>query len=105
MTTATIRPPMAEADLQSCIVEACAYLGLPVFHIRDSRRNMGEGFPDLCIADYRAGTVRFWELKTDRAPLRPKQQEWLAALGQCHAVDVRVIRPDGLDGVLEELAR
>lgn len=103
MTAATL--PMTEAELQSVIIDACGYLGLPVFHIRDSRRNMGEGFPDLCIADYRAGTVRFWELKTERGVVRPKQQEWLAALGACRSVDVRVIRPAWLDSVLEELGR
>jgi hypothetical protein len=105
MTSTLYRASMSEAALQDTLIDACGALGLPVFHIRDSRRNMGEGFPDLVIADWRSGIARFWELKTERGSVRPKQQEWLAMLARCHAVDVQLIRPDRLDWALEELAR
>lgn len=105
MTRNALAPLMAEAELQSAILDACGYLGLPVMHINDSRGQKATGYPDLCIADYRAETVRFWELKTERGIVSPNQQEWLAALGACHRVDVRVIRPAWLDQVLEELGR
>lgn len=103
MNATTLLPAMTEAQLQQTIIEACDVLGLPVFHIRDSRRNMGEGFPDLCIADWRAGVVRFWELKTERGRTRPRQQEWLSLLTACRDVDVQIIRPVHLDWALERL--
>lgn len=105
MPSSVLTRATTEAELQQTITDACDYLGLPWFHIRISTQNPGVGFPDLVVADWRSGIVRFWELKTERGIIRPKQQEWLAQLAVCRDVDVQVIRPVQLDWALEELAR
>ena len=95
---------MKEAQLQDTIVRACAVLQLPCFHIRDSRRNMGEGFPDLVIANWRQSVVHFWELKSEKGTIRPKQIEWMESLRGCQAVDVQLLRPVDLDDALGVLS-
>lgn len=105
MASSTMARPMSEAALQRTITDACDLLGLPWFHIRRSERNPGEGYPDLTIADWRHGVVRFWELKTMKGQLHGKQPEWLESLGACNRVDVQLVRPDRLDWALGELGR
>jgi VRR-NUC domain len=70
---------VTEAQLQKAILDLCAYLGAKCFHVYDSRRSAGSGWPDLYIVtkDHR---VLIRELKSAKGRLSPEQKEWIAAL-------------------------
>lgn len=83
---------VAEAELQSQVLELCRWLGLLVFHDNDSRRNEA-GLPDLIIVGQHG--LLFRELKTEKGRLRPAQADWLSRLSQAGA-DADVWRPSDL---------
>lgn len=85
------RMPMSELQLQAAILEEARIRRLLAFHIRDSRKNIGVGFPDLVIVG--PGGVIFRELKNARNQPTPEQMVWLGTLEQAGA-DVALWRPD-----------
>lgn len=95
---------MTEPQLQSSILDLCRHHRLLAFHIRDSRRNIGVGFPDLCIAG--VGGVIFRELKNDTLQPTPEQMTWLGTLAEGGA-DAALWRPAQWDDgtVRDTLAR
>jgi hypothetical protein len=95
---------MTEGQLQANILDLARTRHLLSFHLRDSRRNMGVGFPDLVIAG--PGGVIFRELKNDFLQPTPEQQRWLDTLGAGGA-DSDLWRPDAWRSgdVMETLAR
>jgi hypothetical protein len=84
------RPQMTEAMLQTNICALARRHKLLVFHIRDSRKNMGVGFPDLVITGP-GGTI-FRELKNDTLQPTPEQMTWLGTLAEGGA-DAALWRP------------
>jgi hypothetical protein len=82
----------------------CDVLGLPAFHLRDSRGSATEGMPDLWVVDWRHGVVYGWELKTQAGRLRVKQREVLAAMEQCTRFSSGLLRPSSYPAI-ERLLR
>jgi hypothetical protein len=73
---------LTEAELLVAVVRAAQVRGLLVFHVSDSRRAYGAGFPDLCIV---GRSLMFVELKSAAGRLKPDQVTWryrLLAAGQ-----------------------
>ncbi len=95
---------MTEGQLQASILDLCRVHRLLVFHIRDSRKNIGMGFPDLVIAGV-GGTV-FRELKNNTLQPTPEQMTWLATLAE-GGQDAALWRPDAWHSgeVAQTLAR
>jgi len=71
---------MSEAELQSAILDLARWEGYLTFHVRDSRKSTGPGFPDLVLVHQRTGRLLFRELKTDVGKLTAGQEAWLDAL-------------------------
>ena len=70
---------ISEADFQEALVEYAEMWGWLVWHDNDSRRN-DAGFPDLVMV--KGGKIIFAELKRQkRYTIKPKQLEWIEALG------------------------
>lgn len=82
---------MREDQLQEKIIQLCGWLHLKCFHVYDSRKSAGPGFPDLVIVG-RGGTI-FAELKSDTGKVSVKQQEWHDALVRSGA-EAYIWRPD-----------
>lgn len=100
---ATYDALISEAALQRAITDACDVLGLHYFHIRDSRGQQATGFPDLVIANWRAGALHVWELKSERGKLSAEQEAWHQALLGCQRLDVAIVRPHSEDWALAQL--
>lgn len=89
---------MTEAMLQASILELARHHRLQAFHVYDSRRSAGVGFPDLCIAG--PGGVVFAELKNDILQPTPEQMTWLGTL-EAGGAEVYLWRPQQwLDGTI-----
>lgn len=98
MTPRQRRSGMTEAMLQSSVLELCRTYRLLAFHVYDSRRSAGIGFPDLCIAG--PGGVVFAELKNDVLAPTPEQMTWLGMLVEGGA-EAYLWRPEQwLDGTI-----
>lgn len=85
------RVAMTESQLQASILDLCRHHRLLAFHIRDSRRNIGVGFPDLVVTGV-GGTI-FRELKNDVLQPTPEQMTWLGTLAEGGA-DAKLWRPE-----------
>jgi len=83
---------MTEAQFQQAVVDLARLRGWLVFHVHDSRRGLGAGFPDLVLVHQATGELLFVELKTTSGRVSTAQQEWLDAL-QLGGHDARVWRP------------
>lgn len=90
---------MPEAALMKAIEDAADRLGYLCWHDNYSRRNK-PGFLDLHIC----GHGRHWvlETKTAKGRTRPEQEDWIREYRKA-GVDARIVRPDDLDDMLEEL--
>lgn len=86
------RDSMSEADFQQAVVDLARIRGWLAFHVHDSRRGLGAGFPDLVLLHERTGELLFVELKTSSGRVSMAQQTWLDAL-QRGGHDARVWRP------------
>ena len=71
---------MTEAQLQKMIVDLARLSGWLCFHIYDSRKSMGAGFPDLVLVHTRTGRVIFAEIKSASGRISPAQHVWLRLL-------------------------
>ena len=90
---------MTEDQLMEAIRAMCKMYGLRVFHVHDSRRSWGPGFPDLVIVGRR---VIYRECKSDSrdAHVTPDQRAWLLALGRA-GQDAQTWYPrDWRDGII-----
>jgi hypothetical protein len=103
-----LQSSMQEDELLSAVVDALRWRGYLVHHDRRSDKALQQGdagFPDICATKRTSeNTARllFLELKAEDGRLTGGQQLWLTRLQDAGA-DVRVLRPSGLDGFLEEL--
>jgi hypothetical protein len=93
--------PMREADLERAVVSLCGWLGLLVYHTRDSRGSV-PGFPDLVIVG--RGGVIFRELKSGAGKVTKAQTAWHEALVEAGS-NWGVWRPADWydDGIMHEL--
>lgn len=65
----------SERDFQAHVIEVALRHGWLVHHVHDSRKSIGDGFPDLVLV--RPGSpVLFIELKSERGRIRPEQRMW-----------------------------
>jgi hypothetical protein len=85
------RPKMTESQLQASILDLCRTRRLLAFHVRDSRKSVGVGFPDLVVAG--VGGVLFRELKNDVLQPTPEQMTWLGTL-EAGGADAALWRPE-----------
>lgn len=86
------RDLMTEAQFQQAVVDLARLRGWLTFHVHDSRRGLGAGFPDLVLLHQATGELMFVELKTSSGRVSMAQQTWLDALQRGgHAA--RVWRP------------
>jgi hypothetical protein len=84
-----------EAQFQAAVVELAHLRNWLVFHVHDSRRGLGAGFPDLVLLHERTGQLVYAELKTDKGRVSVAQQRWIDALYRGGHV-VHVWRPQHL---------
>jgi len=82
------------------LVKEGTNLGWLTYHTHDSRRSP-EGFPDLVMV--RGNTMLAWELKSETGQPTRAQLTWVAALMQVTRLDVRVVRPEGLEDAYKTL--
>ena len=80
-TQERIAGAMSEAELQANVIELAKALGYTVAHIRDSRRQMVEGLPDLTIGRKAPPRLMYVELKREagsgrHTELTPWQVLW-----------------------------
>ena len=103
--TDLIAAAMSEKELQDNILELAHALGWLCVHFRPAQTVRGwrtpftgdAGFVDTVLA--RRGRVIHVEVKREKGPLGPGQEEWGAALGDSY----RLWRPsDWFAGVVEE---
>lgn len=75
---------MTEAQLQGLVMDLARLRGWKVFHVNDSRRQLGghlvgdidaKGFPDLLML--RGERIVVAELKSTTGRLTPEQEDWL----------------------------
>jgi len=71
---------ISEAELQSSILDLARRCGWLAFHVRDSRKSTGPGFPDLVLVHKTTGRVIWAELKSEKGRVTAEQAEWLTAL-------------------------
>ena len=83
-------PGLAESDLLERVRR--------LFHVYDSRKAIGAGFPDCVLTHPQQRRVIFAELKRPGQNPTPQQEAWLAAL---HAAgcEVAVWRPADLEEI------
>jgi len=109
----TLDRAMTEDELLQAILEAATFLGYRCHHDRRSDKALQQGhagFPDVVLA--RSGTVWFLELKAQRGVVSYEQGAWRRAImGNFQSdfqseqfVRYRLVRPEHLDTLLEELA-
>lgn len=92
-------PTPTEREIQSAIVRMAKQLGYLVYHTQYSLGS-APGFPDLVIAGH--GCVWFLEIKGPRGKVSEQQEAWISEL--CEAeIPARVVWPEDLDAVLDEL--
>jgi hypothetical protein len=96
----TYHDTMTEKQLQDALIGAAKATGWLVYHVFDSRRST-PGFPDLVLLKGKRCMVL--ELKTAKGRVRPEQRAWLAAFTWA-GIDARLVRPDDLETVLQELS-
>ena len=91
-------PGLAEADLLERVRRLARVNGWRLFHVYDSRKAVGAGFPDCVLTHPQQRRVIFAELKRPDADPTPPQEVWLAAL---HAAgcEVAVWRPADIDDI------
>jgi hypothetical protein len=95
---------MTEAVLLRLVVAAAVRRGILVFHSGDSVRDIGPGFPDLCLVSRR---LLFAELKSATGSLSPDQVTWkyrLLAAGHRWVLWRPVDWPDLIEAELDTLA-
>jgi hypothetical protein len=81
---------MTESQLQLSILDLARRHRLLAFHVRDSRKSLGVGFPDLVLCG--VGGVLFRELKNDVLQPTPEQMCWLGTL-DAGGADAALWRP------------
>jgi len=91
---------MPESQLQERIIEAATIGGWMHYHTHDSRRS-DRGWPDLVLV--RGRRMLVLELKRRTGRVSVHQQGWIDALQRVDTLDVRVVRPDDLDTLRDEL--
>lgn len=69
---------MTEANLMEMIRQMCRLLGVDAFHVHDSRRSWGPGFPDLVMVG--GSGILYRECKGSDGVLRPEQRRWGAVI-------------------------
>ena len=95
--------PMTETAFQAAVVELAHLRGWLVFHVHDSRRGLGAGYPDLTMVHTRTGQLLFAELKSDVGRISQGQYRWMEALNR-GGHHVHVWRPADLrDGTIPRL--
>lgn len=61
------------------------------------------GIPD--VVGVVGSTLIAWELKAERGIVSADQARWARALARVESIDLRIVRPRDLDGLLEDLLR
>jgi hypothetical protein len=88
---------VSERELQDAVIEAARVLGWRCAHFRPAKtaqgwrtavQGDGVGYPDLTMT--RNGFLIFAELKSQKGPLGPSQNEWLDALTAVSYAEDRV---------------
>ena len=90
---------MTEDDILQGVLEAAAYGGWLIHHVRRSDLALQQGtpgWPDVAAAHEQRGLFVMLELKGERGRLSSGQVDWLAALTAA-GVDSRVVTPETYD--------
>ena len=88
---------MPEAELLANVIDAAERFGWLLFHCYDSRKSVGDGFPD-CVLVRKAARVcepselLIAELKTERGRTSNEQDAWLDHF-RAAGIEVAVWRP------------
>lgn len=100
-----MNPPslvITEAAFQRQIIELARLRGFKVFHVYDSRKSTGTGWPDLSLVRPKDGRYIAAELKVGKNQPTRAQLDWLVALNAC-GVETHIWRPADLDYISEVL--
>ena len=99
---------LLEKVFQQAVVELAVIHGWRVYHVFDSKKVTGKGFPDLVLArkgaSGRPGECIFRELKTERGRVSRDQKEWIGILVSA-GIDAKVWRPKDWLEIEERLSR
>lgn len=97
---------MTEDELQDAILDLLERFGWTVTHHRRSDLALTQGTPgEPDIRGIRDGQALWIECKTHAGRLSDSQASWLLQLSQVPDAVVRVLRPDGLTPLMDELRR
>ena len=91
---------MNERELEADIKELAGVFHWQYYHTWRSIHSAA-GFPDVVMV--RGDRVIFAELKSEKAKVSPRQQEWLDALTGTGKVEVYLFRPENWDRIVEIL--
>lgn len=97
---------ITERELGQTIREMAESFGWLIYQVLDTRqpaRRTSRGFPDQFIV--RPGEAMALELKTEKGPVTPDHELWIATLGSVPGITAEVIRPRDLDRVEDLLKR
>lgn len=101
---------MTGGELQTAVIDLARTLGWKVAHFRPAQTSKGwrtpvaadgKGWPDLVLVG--PGGVMFREIKGQKEPLTPEQQQWQIDLAVARA-DVGVWRPSDWPSIVAELS-
>lgn len=105
-----IAADMSEHELLVNVIQFAEFLGYTAAHMRDSRRQAVEGWPDLVLGSLERRRVLFVELKREPASQRhtdltPSQRLWRDIL-QAAGCEWYLWRPlDWLNGTVERILK
>ena len=93
----------SEREFQQAVIGVARLGDWLYFHVTDSRKSAGVGFPDLVMVHKRTGRVVWAELKTPKGKVSTEQATWLAAL-RAGGADAYLWRPaDWHSGAIQAL--
>ena len=85
---------ISEKEFLSTVLEYSETQGWQVYHVFEAKiyaRRTSKGFPDLVLL--RGDQLIFAELKSEKGPASPAQNEWLTGLAEIAGIQVHVWRP------------
>lgn len=99
----TLPASTTEEALRTWIRKVALPHGWLHFHVHDSRRSAGEGFPDDLFCN---GTdILVWELKMHGKKPSANQEKWLSLLAHTGKVECGVKYPHDWGNIVERLTR
>ena len=91
---------ISEKMFMQQVIQIATLTGWMCFHVHDSRKSAGSGWPDLAFCGH--GQFFMAELKSERGRVTPAQQGWIDALSRA-GIEVHVWRPADFNAIVARL--